>query len=183
MRRRTSRPTLLLALLLLLAPLGQARAVEAVEIAGNVLQVFLPAVAWAGTYVDEDGEGRDQLYWALGGTVASTLALKWAVDRDGPAPHRREYAFPSEHASVGFSSASFVQRRYGWSYGWPLYAMAAFSGWSRVYTDQNRWDEVLAGAALGVGFSYLFVDPREDAVQVSLRAGPEGYGIGVVARW
>lgn len=159
-----------------------AQAAEVTDVLGNVLYVFLPAAAWASTYMDEDNQGRRQYYRALGSTVAFTLGANYLADEEGP--DGQDYSFPSSHASVSFSAASFVQRRYGWTYAWPLYGAAAFVGWSRVEDDANEWRDVLVGAAIGLGFTYLFVEPRpDDDVRVSLQGGRGDYWVNVVVRW
>jgi membrane-associated phospholipid phosphatase len=180
---RRRRPLGLLLLLLLTAPVGaQAQGSDVVDVAGSALRVFLPAAAWAATYVDGDGEGRTQFYWAMGSTIGVTLATKAVVDREAPDGGR--YSFPSGYSSMSFSAASFVHRRYGWSNAWPLYTAAAFVGWSRVHIEEHYWSDVLAGAALGVGFTYLFVEPRpEEGFHVSIQTGGDYYGVSLARRW
>ncbi|WP_181919296.1 phosphatase PAP2 family protein [Alkalilimnicola ehrlichii] len=175
--------TLLCAGVLLALPASQARAQEVIEVTGNALRVFLPAAAWAATYVDQDGEGRDQFYWALGSTVVTTVALKLAVDSEGP--DGQAYAFPSGHTSMAFSSASFIQRRYGWRYAWPIYGLAGVVGWSQLESDQADWEDVVAGAAIGFAFTWLFVEPRpeDNPVEFSVNVAPDEYSVGVRWRW
>ena len=173
-------------LLLLLLPAtlhAQRPFAETADVVGNMLRVFLPASAWGVTYTQNDSEGRAQFYRGIGATVATTVVLKAAVDRDGPTGLR--YAFPSDNAALSFSAASFAYRRYGWE-AWPMYALATFSAMTRVYIDEQRWDEVLAGAAIGVGFSRLFVDSRDNPardLRVALQTAPEEYAIVLTLRW
>ncbi|MBT8255880.1 MAG: phosphatase PAP2 family protein, partial [Bacteroidia bacterium] len=65
-------------------------------------------------------------------------------------------AFPSAHTSTTFHSASFIHRRYGFKYSIPAYALAGFTAFSRI--DANKHDEfdILAGAIIGIGSSWLF---------------------------
>lgn len=160
---------------------ASAALTEAVEISGSVLRVFLPAAAWAGTYVEDDRQGRAQFYWSMGTTVATTIAVKNLADREGP--NGQPYAFPSGHASMAFSAASFVQKRYGWQYGAPMYGLAAFVGWSRVYADQRRTEDVLAGAALGMASSYLFTDRRDGGPTASFSADDDAYRFQLAMIW
>ncbi len=69
--------------------------------------------------------------------------------------------FPSGHTSTTFQSASFIQRRYGWKYGIPAYALAAFTGYSRINAQKHDGWDVLAGAVVGIGSSYLFTTPYQ----------------------
>ena len=39
---------------------------------------------------------------------------------------------PSIHSAVAFAGASYIQRRYGWKFGAPAYALAVDVGWSRI---------------------------------------------------
>ena len=176
------RPLFALAAGLLLLAAPAARATELLEVAGNVLYVFLPAVAWGGTYIDDDSDGRSQYYRALGSMVALTLAANYLADEEGP--DGRDYSFPSSHAAVSFSAASFVQRRYGWRYAWPLYGGAALAAWSRVEIEANEWRDVLTGAALGIGFSYWFIDQRPDEDgRIAFLALDGGYGLMFERKW
>jgi len=40
--------------------------------------------------------------------------------------------------------------RYGWAYSAPAYALAAFTGYSRVESDHPYWRDVAAGAGIGI---------------------------------
>jgi membrane-associated phospholipid phosphatase len=148
----------LLACLLTATPL---RAEEATETAADVLQVLLPASAYAMTFIQGDRQGRPQFYKSFFSTVASTYLLKVSVDAESP--NGEDQSFPSGHSSMAFSGASFLQKRYGWRYGMPAYLAAAFVGWSRVDSDDHEVIDVIAGAVLGTGFTYLFTDRFETA--------------------
>jgi membrane-associated phospholipid phosphatase len=78
----------------------------------------------------------------------SSLVLQELIDEERP-DKTDHHSFPSDSAAVAFSAASFLQIRYGWSYGLPAYAVAGFVGWSRVESGRHYWHDVLAGAALG----------------------------------
>jgi undecaprenyl-diphosphatase len=79
----------------------------------------------------------------------------WEEDR--PRPHRvrtpQSSSFPSGHASAAFTAAGVL------SQGdplWPLYyALALTVSSSRVYVKMHHASDVVAGAALGVGFGLL----------------------------
>lgn len=72
---------------------------------------------------------------ATGSACAADLAvgygLKYAIGKSRPAGHEGP-AFPSIHSAVAFAGASYIQRRYGWKFGAPAYALAVYVGWSRI---------------------------------------------------
>lgn len=60
-------------------------------------------------------------------------------------------AFPSGHATAGFTAAAFLSRS---DPGPPWYLLAGLVGFSRVYVRLHHASDVLAGAALGLAFGY-----------------------------
>ena len=58
-------------------------------------------------------------------------------------------AFPSGHATAGFTTAVFLSRA---DPGPPWYLIAGLVGFSRVYVRLHHTSDVLAGAALGLAF-------------------------------
>ncbi|MDO9099875.1 MAG: phosphatase PAP2 family protein [Caldisericota bacterium] len=68
-------------------------------------------------------------------------------------------SFPSGHATMSFSSAEFISKRYGWEYGLPVYAVAIFISSSRIEADQHYPIDVIGGAAIGIVSSYLVTRP------------------------
>src|SRR5512147_2930187 len=76
----------------------QARASDAVEKAGDVLQYVLPATAAGMTLVYKDGKGLLQLGGSTALTLAVTYGLKYTVDETRP--NGGSHSFPSTHASI-----------------------------------------------------------------------------------
>src|SRR5947208_1387868 len=72
-----------------------------------------------------------------------------------------DQSFPSGHASAAFQAASFVQRRYDDLPAWPGYVLATYTGWTRVEAKKHYASDVLAGAALGLSNSFVFVTRRD----------------------
>ena len=138
-----------------------ATASDDVETSGSVLRVAIPAAAFALTLVEEDKEGRQQFYRSFGANVIATLALKEVVNKSRP-DGSDDDAFPSGHASMAFQGASFIHRRYGIERAWPAYALAAYTGWTRLDADEHDESDVLAGALLGIASSMLLVDRFEN---------------------
>ena len=60
---------------------------------------------------------------------------------------------------MSFQGAAFLQRRYGWKFGAPAYAVSAYVGWGRIYAKKHDIWDVLAGAALGAGSAYIYTRP------------------------
>ena len=58
----------------------------------------------------------------------------------------------------------------------PTYVVSTYVGWSRVYGKKHDWWDVAAGAAIGVGSSYLFTRPfaKKHDLAISPVAG-DGY--------
>ncbi|MCJ7630686.1 MAG: phosphatase PAP2 family protein [Longimicrobiales bacterium] len=135
-----------------------------VERAGDVLQVAIPALAFAGTVGLHDFDGTTQFLKSFLTTVAATGALKLTIARKRP-DGSNDNSFPSGHTSAAFQGASFIHLRYGWAKGLPAYAGATFVGFSRVYADKHYVSDVVAGAALGTLSSLLFTD-RFGSVEV-----------------
>ncbi|WP_422107203.1 phosphatase PAP2 family protein [Winogradskyella sp.] len=126
---------------------------------GDVFVVALPALALSSTFIWKDGQkGTYQFTKALASTVAFSYALKFATNKERP-NGENNYSFPSAHTSVAFASAAFVQKRYGWEYGIPAYAIAGYVGYTRIKANKHDGWDVLAGAVIGTGMSYLFTKP------------------------
>lgn len=96
-------------------------------------------------------------------SVVTNLAVKTVFGRlrpaldpagaGGPLPWglRRPVtsAFPSGHATAGFTTAVFLSRS---DPGPPWYLLAGLVGFSRVYVRLHHASDVVAGAALGLAF-------------------------------
>ena len=153
-------------LLLCLAGASSASAGDDVETSGSVLRVAIPVAAFAMTFVDDDAAGRTQFYRSFGANALATLALKELVNKSRP-DGSDDDAFPSGHASMAFQGASFIHRRYGIKRAWPAYALATYTGWTRLDADEHDEADVLAGALLGIASSMLLVD-RFETVDVAV---------------
>jgi membrane-associated phospholipid phosphatase len=131
-----------------------------IEKSGQILRIGLPASALVSSFIIEKQEdGLVQAAAAFGTTYLTTVILKRIVDKERP--DGEKYAFPSGHASISFSAAAFMQKRYGWEFGIPFYLLAGYVGWSRVYADRHDYWDVLGGVGLGIGCSYLFTKSYE----------------------
>jgi len=144
------------------------------DTASDIVLAALP-VAAAGMILNyKDWEGAKQFGESMLTTLATTGVLKLAVNETRP--DGGDHSFPSGHASIAFSSASFIQMRYGWAYGAPAYVAAAFVGYARVATDQHYTGDVIAGAAIGILSSLIFTSPYR-GVSVTPAVGHDFIGV------
>jgi membrane-associated phospholipid phosphatase len=150
-------PSLLVGLIVCLTVGFDVRAGDFTETTGEILQYVLPATAAGIAFIHKDGKGA----WQLGGSAAMTMGvtygLKYSVDETRPNGDSR--SFPSAHTSISFSAAEFMRKRYGWKFGVPAYAAAAFVAYSRVESREHYTHDVLAGAVIGIVSSYLLTTP------------------------
>jgi len=149
---------------------------EDVSLAGDILVVLLPTAAIGKTAYERDMRGGLEFTASIATTMAATFILKYSIDAERPNGENNR-SFPSGHSSSAFSSATFLQLRYGWQYGVPAYAAATFVAWSRVYSDHHYTRDVLAGAALGVVGSYIFTTAYEGDVNVTPIVDNGVYGL------
>jgi len=84
---------------------------------------------------------------ALVSTGIATEILKYAVGEKRPNSDSKT-SFPSGHTSAAFAMATVIAD-YHPKYAIPAFAIASTIGWSRVEVGAHRWQDVIAGAALG----------------------------------
>ena len=148
-----------------------------VRVAGDVFEFLLPGSAafWTLAIRDYPGTGRFAASWFT--TMGITQVMKRTIDAPRPAPRQgRLDAMPSGHTSTAFAGASFMQRRYGWAFGVPYYLLAAYTGWSRVYSDFHHPRDVAVGATIAIASTLVWVPRISDRVQL-LPFGRGGYGL------
>lgn len=146
---------------------------------GDVLQIAIPVSAAALSLIEKDYEGTKQLAFSYATTLALSYTLKKVTHKKRPEGRLRYDSFPSAHTSSAFSGASFIQRRYGWKYGLPAYILAGLVGVSRMEGPDGYHDiwDVLGGAAVGIGCTYLFTKPySEQQIELSFSSN-ESYKV------
>jgi hypothetical protein len=85
----------------------------------------------------------------MSGTVMATkkLTQEWRPDRSD------QFSFPSGHTANAFAAAEFLRQEYKdvspW-YGVAGYAMAATTGYLRMYNNKHWFGDVVAGAGVGI---------------------------------
>jgi membrane-associated phospholipid phosphatase len=133
---------------------------KTLEHSGDALLLVLPTSAVVATLIHKDKKGTIQFVKSFLLNAAITYGLKGMVDKERP-DLRDHNSFPSGHTSATFQSASFLQRRYGWEYGIPAYALAGFTAFTRVNAKKHDGWDVLVGAAIGIGSTYIFATPYQ----------------------
>ncbi len=131
---------------------------KGVGISTDVLAAGLPVAALLGSAINRDWEGMKQAGFTAVAVVGTNFILKYTVRELRP-DHSNYHSFPSMHSSVAFASAAYLQRRYGWKFGAPAFALATYVGVGRVLAKKHHWWDCIAGAAIGAGSAYIFTKP------------------------
>ncbi len=127
-----------------------------------------------------DRSGALELALATASSLALTHSLKPIVNRTRP--NGGKHSFPSGHATIAFAGAGYVQRRYGWGWGAPAYAVGIFVGYSRVYAKEHFTTDVLAGGAIGLASNLVFTR-RYHKVSVTPIAHNGAPGLALSISW
>ena len=172
---------LVLAILICITSGDFVHARDSIESAGDALAYLLPATAGGLTVVYQDGKGTLQFAESTALALGSTVVLKYTISEERP-NHHDHYSFPSGHSSASFSSAEFLRMRYGWEYGVPAYALATFVAFSRVHAKQHHVRDVMAGAAIGIGSSYLLTEPYK-GWHIQTEIDNKFHGVMLSRRW
>lgn len=153
---------------------------KGVKISTDVVAITLPVATLAYVLATKDREGLKEGAFTAAATAGATLILKYTVHKRRP-DGSDFHSFPSGHTSVTFATAAFVQRRYGWKWGIPAYALAAYTGWGRTYAKKHDWWDVLAGAAIGAGSAYIFTRPFARHHDLTLTPLSDGHNFAISA--
>lgn len=128
---------------------------------------------------NHDTEGMKQLGLSAATCFAVNYGLELCVRKDRP-DGKGHHAFPSTHTAIAFNGSTFLMKRYGWKWGVPAYAISTYVAWGRVHSDRHDWWDVLGGAAIGAGCSFLFTRPFAKDVDLSIAPtsfGDQAYGL------
>lgn len=132
---------------------------KSLKLGGDFFEIAIPLTAFSSTVWLKDGEGSQEFLKGIVATGATTYGLKWMVNTKRP--NHTHHSFPSGHAAIAFFGSGFIHKRYGWQYAIPAYAAASFVAYSRVKTKEHWIEDVIAGAAIGLLYSYLFTTPYD----------------------
>jgi membrane-associated phospholipid phosphatase len=146
---------------------------NAIELTGDILHLAIPGAAFASTIIwaEEKHSGTWEIIKAGTLSTVTTYGLKFLIDKQRP--NGEQHAFPSGHASRAFTGAAFIQRKYGWEYGIPAYILAGYTGWTRVYSNNHDYWDVLGGAIVGVASAYIFTKPYQKSTTPHLSFGKQ----------
>ena len=172
------------AALIALLPASDARAeTEWVTETGDILQIALPVLAGASTFFTNpdpdkkwDREGTKQFALSYGSAWGTTYVIKILAGKARPNGNNRT-SFPSGHTMSAFAGAAFIDSRYGKTVGIPAYALALFTGYSRVQSNWHYQDDVLAGASIGMLYAWNFVSPQPGKLALLPTVSAQGLGL------
>ena len=135
---------------------------------GDIGQIASPIYGLYLTYENSDNVGRVQFYKSTVATILTTHFLKQTIDKLRP-DRSDNNSFPSGHTSAAFSGVTFIHKRYGLNKAWPIYIVASFVGYSRVYAEKHYWEDVFAGAILAGINSWIFTSPLLENADASIQ--------------
>ena len=147
-----------------IAPLAKA---DSITLAGDQLQWLLPVGGLLMAYSDEDTQASTQAWKSYGATLVSVHSLKLLINKKRP-DGSNDNSFPSGHTAGAFMGAAFLDRRYGHAIGVPAYALAAFTGFSRVHARKHDAIDVVAGAGIAIASSYYFVSETDNLMIIPI---------------
>lgn len=78
-----------------------------------------------------------------------TNTVKYTVKERRPDSSKNNSYF-SGHTATAFTGAELVRIEYGWGYGAAAYAVAATTGFLRIYNKRHWVGDVLTGAGIGI---------------------------------
>lgn len=130
-------------------PCSTSLATSAPQTTGDVLEILIPATGRGATYLYADPQGRWQWLYSGATTLGAVEILKPLTEKIRP-NGTTTASFPSGHTASAFWGAAFLNTRYGPWWGVPAYGLAALTGYSRLRTDADFADDVLAGASIAL---------------------------------
>lgn len=151
---------------------------KTLETSGDVLLFVMPAAALGTTLIKGDKKGTWQFVKGFALNSFLTGSLKYAISKERP-NFENDNSFPSGHTSTTFQSAAFIHKRYGIEYGIPAYILASYTGFTRWSEKKHDFTDVLAGAVIGFGSSYIFTTPyQQEHMELTFSAGDGDYLLG-----
>lgn len=155
---------------------------KAVRTSSDVIALAMPVATLTGLLITQDWQGLKQGAFTAATTIGVTYLLKYTVKKTRP-DFSDNHSFPSAHTSTVFANAAFLQRRYGWKFGVPAFALATYVGWARTYAKKHDWWDVLAGAAIGAGSAFIYTRPFAQKHELTIAPVSDGENFGFVASW
>ncbi len=151
---------------------------SSIETAGDIGLFVMPAAALSATLLNGDTEGTWQFTKGFLLNQAITYGLKIGINKRRPY-NNGDNAFPSGHTSTTFQAASFIHKRYGFEYSIPAYAVAGFTAFSRIDAQKHDGWDILAGAIIGIGSTYLFTtEYQQEHMELTFNSRDGDYLLG-----
>ena len=156
---------------------------QTVKTSGDILLFTLPTSAAITTLILKDKKGTWQMVEGFATNLALTTALKYGINKRRPFNGGGQ-AFPSGHTSVTFQAASFIHMRYGFKYSIPAYLLAGWTAYSRINATRHDGYDILAGAVVGIGSSFIFTSPyQQEHMQLTFSGDRDQYQLGFVFKF
>ena len=114
-----------------------------IQMSGDILQVALPVSAVGAMLCQKDWEGLVDFGIGYGVGMGTTRALKLTDASSG-------------HTTSAFYGAETIRKKYGAWYGIPAYALAGWTGYTRLYAEKHDEPEVIVGAIVGITSAWFF---------------------------
>lgn len=122
--------------------------------AGDTGQFIPPLMALAFMTEHKDKEGLIEFTKASAMGAAMTFSMKQLIEQRRP--NQGGHSMPSGHTWSAVNGAEFIHRRYGWKSAVPTYIVSGFVGYSRIHSKAHYFQDVAAGAAIGLLTNYVF---------------------------
>lgn len=139
------------------------------------VSILIPAI-------EGDWQGIKQASYSLLTASAISALGKTFIKKERP-DKSRNTSFPSNHTANVFAAATNIHLRYGWQYGAPAYVFASAVGAGRVHANKHYWEDVLAGALIGIGSSWYYTTAKNKDVEIHPWSKGSDVGISVAFRW
>jgi hypothetical protein len=152
----------------------------AIRTVGDITQITPFMTSLMATHRLDDNRGQKQLIYSCGVTSILTEVSKRTFKIRRPDGSDTK-SFPSGHTSFSFCRASFAHQRYGFDTALPLYAIASYTAYSRVWANRHRPLDVIAGAVLAYAVSEVMVDAYDG--HASLNTSDYFLGTGITVAY
>ena len=147
-----------------------ANAGDAIEKAGDILQVVLPLAAAVCAQRNDDLAAYSGRF---AGQLVTTYAFKYGLGsrQINQRPNGASRGFPSSHTAAAVYGASYLSRNCLETGGQKalVYGLAAFVGGSRIHANKHTVAQVAAGALVGYMFDNVSVGFTDNSVSVGWR--------------
>lgn len=162
-------------------PIQRTSFQKGIGLSTDIIAAALPTAALVVTVAEKDWQGLKQAAFTALVAGGTTYLLKFTVRELRP-DHSSYTSFPSMHSATTFATAAYLQRRYGWKFGAPAYALATYTAVGRVLAKKHHWWDVVVGSAIGAGSAYIFTTPWAKKHEFSMAPAATDTSIGVVAQ-